>query len=81
MKTLEQIITIQKKLKRENGKRYLVGDFGLIACKEDIKSTLRYRSGATLFTLLEEFVKRANEDMWFNNRMVLACWELINGVE
>ena len=37
MKTLEQIITIQKKLKRENGKRYLVGDFGLIACKEDIK--------------------------------------------
>lgn len=81
MKTLEQIITIQKKLKRENGKRYLVGDFGLIACKESIKSTLAYRIGATLFTLLEEYVKRANEDIFFNDRMVLACWELINGVE
>ena len=79
--TLEEIIKTQKKLKREIGKGYLTGDFGLIACKRDIKSTLAYRSGATLFTLLEGYVKRANEDMWFNKRMVLACWELINGVE
>lgn len=79
--TLEEMIKIQKRLKREQGKSYLVGEYGLIACKESIKSTLAYRSGATLFTLLEEYLKRANEEWMFNNRMVLACWELINGVE
>lgn len=82
MKTLEEIIKIQKKLKRERGKGYLTGDYGLIACKEHISYQIeiskKYNEGRTLFTLLEEYVKRANEDIFFNERMVLACWELIN---
>lgn len=81
MKTLEEIIEKEKKLKKTAKRRYLVGDFGLIACKDSIKSTLEYRSGATLFSLLEEYLKRANEDIFFNTTMVLACWELINGIE
>lgn len=72
MKTLEQIIAKENETRNENG------TFGVKACKESILFTLEYKKGATLFTLLEEYVKRANEDIFFNDTMVLACWELIN---
>lgn len=71
MKTLEEIIE-QEKLRRTEG-----GEFGIIACKESIEfaQTVLKQS---LFSQLENLVKRANEDVYFNKHMVLACWELIN---
>ena len=72
MKTLEQILNQEKKNRHENGQ------FGVKACKEfieDIEVKLCHKS---LYQVLEEYVKRANEDIFFNTRMVLACWELIN---
>ena len=71
MKTLEQILDYEKKNRKEGG------DFGVTACKDSIKHTMKY-TGRSLYQLLEEFVRRANEDIFFNDRMVLACWELIN---
>lgn len=71
MKTLAQILDYEKK------KRHERGDFGVTACKDAIKSTIKY-SGKSLYQLLEEYVKRANEDIFFNKTMILACWELIN---
>lgn len=79
MKTLEQIIIKEKETRHEEGL------FGIKACKESIKWELKmsekYNQGKTLFTILEQYVKRVNEDIFFNNAMVLACWELINGNE
>lgn len=76
MKTLEQIIKEEKNVRIEGG------DFGINACKESIilelETAKKYNQPKTLYTLLEKFVKRANEDVFFNSRMVLACWELIN---
>lgn len=71
MKTLEMIIEEQK------AKRYEGGSFGINACKESIlweKDFLK----KSLFAQLEEYVERANNDVFFNKMMVLACWELIN---
>lgn len=86
MKTLEEIIEKENKTRTENG------DFGIKACKESIlneierhkqwneqENTNKYNT--SLYVLLEEYVKRANEDIFFNKAMVLACWELINGIE
>ena len=73
-RTLEEII------KEERERRFEEGDFGMKACKESI----RFSEGIlhqSLFSQLEEYLKRANEDIFFNKRMVLACWELINGIE
>lgn len=76
MKTLEEIIKKEQERRTENG------DFGIKACKESIKWELeisaKYNQGKTLFTILEQYVKRANEDIFFNDAIVLACWELIN---
>lgn len=69
--TLEQIIKSEKKTRREEGM------FGMNACKEEIMWDVKY-SSKSLYVLLEEYVTRANEDMFFNKGMVLACWELIN---
>lgn len=71
MKTLEQIIEKEKKNRKENGM------FGIKACKESIiyERDVFHKS---LYQQLEEYVKRANEDVLFNDAMVLACWELIN---
>lgn len=68
--TLEQIIKKEKKM-RETG-----GLFGVDACKETIKFYVE--QGQSLYQQLEDYVKRANEDIFFNKTMVLACWELIN---
>lgn len=70
--TLAQIIELEK------GRRTEDGAFGIKACKESIKWYAEH--GESLFTQLEGFVKRANEDMFFNKAMVLACWEMINEI-
>lgn len=74
--SLEQILVKEKKVRCEKGM------YGIKACKESIKSELeiskKYGYGKTLYSLLEHYVKRANEDIFFNKTMVLACWELIN---
>lgn len=71
--TLEQIIEKEKTHRCEGGQ------FGIAECKKSIKFTLEHTT-KTLYSLLEEYVKRANEDIFFNRAMVLACWELINEV-
>ncbi len=70
-RTLEQIIAEEKEHRFEGGQ------FGINACKESIKGRLSW-DNKSLFEMLEEYVKRANEDAFFNRAMVLACWELIN---
>jgi hypothetical protein len=72
MKTLEQILKAEKKNRIEGGQ------FGIKACKESIQFEVDFFNN-NLYSLLEEYVKRANEDMFFNKAMVLACWEMING--
>ena len=73
--TLEQIINQERENRSENG------DFGIKACKEAVKDDIafsdKYNRGETLFTLLEKYYKRT-DDPFFNDAMVLACWELIN---
>ncbi len=73
-KTLEQILN-EEKARRVEG-----GDFGMKACKDSIKFTVDFFK-KSLYVLLEEYVERANQDIFFNDAMVLACWELINGIE
>lgn len=68
--TLEQIIA------RENERRTESGSFGINECKKSIM--FYFEHGQNLFSQLEEYVNRANEDIFFNKTMVLACWELIN---
>lgn len=86
MKTLEEILEYQKKVRHEGG------DFGIAACKEHIKYEVGYRTkkrianeqlnGYTiLFELLSEYLERAQNDVFFNQAMILACWELINKKE
>lgn len=79
-KTLEQILEKEKEYRCEDG------DFGIKECKRSIKYQIDFekkynKADLSLYTLLERYVRRANEDVLFNNRMVLACWELINGIE
>ena len=70
-KTLEQIIAMEQRVRTEDG------DFGIAACKNSIKFSQEF-FGKSLYQQLEEYVNRANEDMFFNKAMVLACWEMIN---
>lgn len=71
MKTLKQIIESEKKNRIEKGA------FGIQECKEAIRFEIKH-TNKSLYQLLEKYVKRANEDMFFNKQMVLACWEMIN---
>lgn len=71
MKTLEEI------LETEKGRRTEGGSFGITACKKSIKFSQEFEK-KSLYTLLEEYVERANADILFNRAMILACWELIN---
>lgn len=70
-KTLEELIASEREHRTENGA------FGIIECKKSIAWWLEY-GDKTLYQLLEEYVERANNDIFFNKRMVLACWEMIN---
>ena len=72
--TLEQILV------KEKAHRHLEGDFGIKACKEHIKWHAKFFN-ESLYKLLGDYVERANKDVMFNQAMVLACWELINGKE
>lgn len=69
--TLEEIINSEKEKRTESG------TFGITACKESILLELKLED-VSLYTLLERYVERANEDVFFNKAMILACWELIN---
>lgn len=69
--TLEEIIT------KEQQNRHEAGQFGIDACKESIQRA-KDIYGLSYYEQLEDMVKRANTDVFFNKQMVLACWELIN---
>ncbi len=83
MKTLEQILENEKQHRHEDG------DFGIKACKESIKFEVDWKIGhnkemsciTALFALLNEYFLRAQDDIFFNKAMILACWELLNDVE
>lgn len=70
-KTLEQILETEKAHRHESG------TFGIQACKESIMFDVNFFK-RDLYELLKEYVERANNDIFFNRAMVLACWELIN---
>ena len=70
-------ITLEQILAKEKEHRIEGGDFGIKACKESIEMEIEWTK-CSLYVLLESYVKRANEDIFFNRAMVLACWELIN---
>ena len=71
MKTLEKILESEKKNRVEDGA------FGIKACKESIINIKINLQNKSLYQVLEEYVERANKDIMFNKRMILACWELI----
>lgn len=70
-------VTLEQILEKEKAHRHESGSFGIAACKESIKFDVEFFK-SDLYQLLKEYVKRANEDIFFNRAMVLACWELIN---
>ena len=83
MKTLESIL---KKTEHAS----LQGIYGINACKRRIKETISYNiKFNTHFgvkhlaedykTLLFEYVENANRDIFFNENMVRACYELMKG--
>lgn len=76
MKTLEEILAYEKAHRNEDG------PFGIAACKASIESTLKFVfNGAprdeALKTLLVHYVAQSNYNIFFNNAMVLACYELL----
>lgn len=73
-------LTLEKILEKEKARRQEEGIFGIKACKESIKFQVEFFK-ESLYKQLEEYVERANKDVLFNQAMVLACWELINGIE
>ena len=72
------MLTLEKILEEENKRRTEGGDLGITACKRSINFA-RDHLNESYFVQLEKYVDRANTDPFFNNAMVLACWELING--
>ena len=74
---------IEEIIKREKEIRNEFGDFGISECKIAILRELRFKQendeSFDLFDLLRTFARRAEDDIFFNRAMVLACWELING--
>lgn len=70
-------MTLKQIIEKEEARRTENGDYGIKACKESIEFHVKYEH-KSLYELLEEYVKRANEDIFFNKAMVLACWEMIN---
>ncbi len=75
MKTIEEILEYQKAHRVEDG------EYGLKACKECIEANLKYKQmprDKALYEMLCHYVYQTNVNIFFNSRMVLACWELIN---
>lgn len=82
-------MSLQEILAKEKEKRTEGGMFGIRECKDSIKHHIETNEmlnrraqenvyPTSLYVLLEEYVNRANNDVFFNRAMVLACWELIN---
>ena len=71
-------MTLKQIIEKEEANRTEKGAFGVKACKEHIEEIEIALFHKNLYELLEEYVKRANEDIFFNRAMVLACWEMIN---
>ena len=71
-------MTLQQIIVREQERRTESGAFGIAACKEFIRDFEVELRGKSLYAVLGEYVEQANADPFFNKRMVLACWELIN---
>lgn len=71
-------MTLMQIIEREQEHRAESGSFGITACKEFIRDFEIDLLHKNLFTLLGEYVEKANNDPAFNKHMVLACWELIN---
>lgn len=77
--TLEELIEIGKGASDD-------GEYGLNACKEEIKWFLemckRHGKEKSLYELLGAYVERTNtRDLIFYATHVYACWQLINGIE
>ena len=70
-------VTLEQIIEKEKAHRHEGGSFGIKACKESILFDVKL-SKCSLYEMLEKYVKLANEDVFFNRAMVLACWELIN---
>lgn len=70
-------MTLEEILEKEKANRHSDGMYGINACKESINFSKK-QLGQSYYMQLEEYVKRANEESFFNRAMVLACWELIN---
>lgn len=70
-------VTLAQIIERETARRTEGGSFGITACKKSIMFDVNFFK-RDLYDLLKEYVQRANEDIFFNRAMVLACWELIN---
>ena len=81
MKTLEEILK-----RTENAS--INGIYGINACKESIKHTIKTNIkfnahfgvkhlAENYQTLLFEYIEKANKDIFFNENMVRACYELM----
>lgn len=84
--------TLKEIIEKEESVRHEDGDFGIKACKESIKQQIKWNKelnqkhntnqfNTSLYVFLETYVERANNETLFNDAMVLACWELINGIK
>ena len=69
--------SLQTIIEKEKKHRHQDGDFGIAACKHSIEFRLKYGK-EDLFDLLRQYYERANNDIFFNKAMLLACWEMIN---
>ena len=92
--TLEKIIANERNLRKlEIEREYETRRWEIIHHKklrrvEKQHCTKKYKEAVRLereqekcsyFTLLERYYNRRVTDVYFNRRVVLACWELING--
>ncbi len=69
--------SLQEILNEEKKKRHEDGPFGIAECKHSIEFRMKYGK-EDLFDLLRQYYYRANNEIFFNKAMLLACWEMIN---
>ena len=78
--TQKQLKDLYLIVNQESSRRQENGEFGINACKESIKFA-RDVMKKSYWSQLVEFIDKANNDIFFNRAMVLACWELIGEEE
>lgn len=78
MKTLKDILKATKNAPQK-------GDFGIVACKQAINDAVDDRLKRfnetrenALFALLQGYLDRSRNSVFFNDNMIQACWQLIN---